>query len=226
MKYKVILWDFDGTLADTGADVWDSLEYAAGKLGGSMDEKFRSCDSNLGKPMGEIFRQVHPFPGEEKLSTFDEWVTIYYRTISEYPKTEFYPGIREILEEAGNDGIRNYIITLKPEEALLRILKKKGWTELFEGCFSPDSFGDEIRSKSQVIADVMASGQMDRDQVVYIGDTFSDVTAAHANRIPCIGVTYGDGDTEKLLKAGPDKVAKDAVELKKILQEEEKDNVK
>ena len=48
MKYKVILWDFDGTLANTGADVWDSLEYAAGKLGGSMDEKFKSCDSNLG----------------------------------------------------------------------------------------------------------------------------------------------------------------------------------
>ena len=34
MKYKVILWDFDGTLANTGADVWDSLEYAAGKLDG------------------------------------------------------------------------------------------------------------------------------------------------------------------------------------------------
>ena len=99
MKYKVILWDFDGTLANTGADVWDSLEYAAGKLGGSMDEKFKSCDSNLGKPMREIFRQVHPFPGEEKLATFDEWVTIHYRTISEYPKTELYPGIREILEE-------------------------------------------------------------------------------------------------------------------------------
>ena len=112
MKYKVILWDFDGTLANTGADVWDSLEYAAGKLGGSMDEKFKSCDSNLGKPMGEIFRQVHPFPGEEKLATFDEWVTIHYRTISEYPKTELYPGIRETLEEARDCGVLNYIITL------------------------------------------------------------------------------------------------------------------
>ena len=221
MKYKVILWDFDGTLADTGADVWDSLEYAAGKLGGSMDEKFRSCDSNLGKPMEEIFRQVHPFPGDEELSTFDEWVTIHYRTISEYPKTEFYPGIREILEEARAAGVRNYIITLKPEEALLRILRKKGWAELFEGCFSPDSFGEEIRSKAQVIADVMASGQMERDSTVYIGDTFSDVTAAHANSIPCIGVTYGDGDTKKLLEAGPEELAGDGAELRKRLEEED-----
>ena len=223
MKYKVILWDFDGTLADTGADVWDSLEYAAGKLGGSMDETFRSCDSNLGKPMEEIFRQVHPFPGEEKLSTFDEWVTIHYRTISEYPKTEFYPGIHGILEEARAQGVRNYIITLKPEEALLRILRKKGWSELFEGCFSPDSFGEEIRSKAQVIADVMASGQMERETTVYIGDTFSDVTAAHANNIPCIGVTYGDGDTEKLLEAGPDFLARNGEELKKRLEEEDKE---
>lgn len=221
MKYKVILWDFDGTLADTGADVWDSLEYAAGKLGGSMDERFRSCDSNLGKPMKEIFRQVHPFPGDEKLSAFDEWVTIHYRTISEYPKTEFYPGIREILEEARSAGVRNYIITLKPEEALLRILRTKGWTELFEGCFSPDSFGEEIRSKAQVIADVMASGQMERESTVYIGDTFSDVTAAHANSISCIGVTYGDGDTKKLLEAGPEELAENGEELKKRLEEED-----
>ena len=47
MKYKVILWDFDGTLANTGADVWDSLEYAAGKLGGSMDEKFKRKTSHI-----------------------------------------------------------------------------------------------------------------------------------------------------------------------------------
>lgn len=33
MKYKVILWDFDGTLANTGADVWDSLEYAGWEAG-------------------------------------------------------------------------------------------------------------------------------------------------------------------------------------------------
>lgn len=187
-----------------------------------MDETFRSCDSNLGKPMEEIFRQVHPFPGEEKLSTFDEWVTVHYRTISEYPKTEFYPGIREILEEARAEGVRNYIITLKPEEALLRILRKKGWSELFEGCFSPDSFGEEIRSKAQVIADVMASGQMERERTVYIGDTFSDVTAAHANDIPCIGVTYGDGDTGKLLEAKPDVLAANGTELKKLLEEEDK----
>ena len=221
MKYKVILWDFDGTLADTGADVWDSLEYAAGKLGGSMDEKFKSCDSNLGKPMAEIFGQVHPFPGEEKLSTFDKWVTIHYRTISEYPKTEFYPGIREILKEANAAGVRNYIITLKPEEALLRILRKKGWTELFAGCFSPDSFGEETRSKAQVIGWVMASGQMEKESCVYIGDTYSDVTAAHENRIQCIGVTYGDGDTKKLLEAKPDELAEDVTELKKLLEEED-----
>ena len=129
MKYKVILWDFDGTLANTGADVWDSLEYAAGKLGGSMDEKFKSCDSNLGKPMREIFRQVHPFPGEEKLATFDEWVTIHYRTISEYPKTELYPGIREILEEARVCGVRNYICLLYTSLETETVLLLQGDTD-------------------------------------------------------------------------------------------------
>lgn len=218
MKYKVILWDFDGTLADTGADVWDSLKYAAGKLGGRMDEQFMRRDSNLGKPMEEIFRQVHPFPGEEKISTFDEWVTIHYRTISEYPKTRFYPGIQEILEQTCREGVQNYIITLKPEEALLRILQKKGWSKWFTGCFSPDSFGEEKKTKAMVIADVMASQQEEPGQVVYIGDTFSDVNAAHESGIPCIGVTYGDGDTDRLKAAGPDYLAENGEELQELLQ--------
>ena len=103
----------------------------------------------------------------------------------------------------------------------MRILKKKGWTDLFEGCFSPDSFGEVIRSKAQVIEDVMASGQMERESVVYIGDTYSDVTAAHENHIHCIGVTYGDGDTDKLLETGPDELAANGEELKKRLEQED-----
>ena len=125
MKYKMILWDFDGTLAYTGKDVWNSLEYAAEKCGGRLPEEFVSEDSNLGKSVKEIFQRIVPVPEEEKYAMFEELVRVHYRTLSEYQDTYLYPGIYELLLDMKEAGIINYIITMKPEEALERILEKK-----------------------------------------------------------------------------------------------------
>lgn len=40
MEYRCLLWDFDGTLADTGSDVWNSLTYAARRAGGAIDDLY------------------------------------------------------------------------------------------------------------------------------------------------------------------------------------------
>lgn len=219
MKYKKILWDFDGTLAYTSKDVWNSLEYSAMKCGGKLPKNFISNDSNLGKPMKEIFDHIFPVPNEEKYEIFEEFVRVHYRTLSEYKDTCFYPGIQKLLTEMTKAGISHYIITMKPEEALKRILKKKGWLELFEGFCSPDSFPEEEKTKSEMIAHVLQKAGQEKSQYVYIGDTWSDVQAANENGIDCIGVAYGDGDTERLLACHPKYYVQDVSEIKNIVKE-------
>lgn len=54
MEYRCLLWDFDGTLADTGSDVWNSLTYAARRAGGAIDDLYMRDDANLADPMDEI----------------------------------------------------------------------------------------------------------------------------------------------------------------------------
>ena len=70
MKYRIRLWDFDGTLADTGRDVWNSIQYAAKKCGGEIDRDYMKKDSNLGKPLAEIFEKVMPYPGMTSSRTY------------------------------------------------------------------------------------------------------------------------------------------------------------
>lgn len=216
MKYDYVLWDFDGTLAYTGADVWGSLEYAAQECGGTIPLTYRKNDSNLGKSVQEIFHQVTPFPGEEKYKEYDDLVRIHYRTISEYPETCLYEGIRELLIWLREKGVVNSIITMKPEKALDRILDKKGWGSFFEECYSPDSFTGTEKTKSELIRYVIER-RTDKNYV-YIGDTWSDVRAAHDNGIPCIAVTYGDGDTAKLVGENPEYIADDVSGIFHILE--------
>lgn len=218
MKYKIILWDFDGTLAYTGRDVWNSLEYAAAKCGGKFPLEFTENDSNLGKPMTEIFHQILPALEEEKLIRFEELVRVHYRTQNEYKDTYLYPGIYELLLDMRKSGITQYIITMKAQEALARILLKKNWTELFDGFVSPDSFPGNERTKSEMIAFVMKNLTFKKSKYVYIGDTWSDVSAAYENGIDCIGVTYGDGETNQLLASNPVYCVQEVSDIQKILR--------
>ena len=39
-KADAVIFDFDGVIADTREDVWDSVEYAANAVGGAMDKEF------------------------------------------------------------------------------------------------------------------------------------------------------------------------------------------
>ena len=49
MKYQMVLWDFDGTLAYTGRDVWITLEHAAAKCGGRLPKEFTGRDISLSR---------------------------------------------------------------------------------------------------------------------------------------------------------------------------------
>lgn len=219
MKYHMILWDFDGTLAYTGKDVWGTLEHAAAECGGRLPKEFTGRDSNLGKTVKEIFGQIIPKPEEEKYEMFEEMVRVHYRTLNEYQNTYLYPGIRKLLTETRAEGMIHFIITMKPKEALEKILKQKGWDDLFDGWISPDSFPGAERTKSEMITHVIRKSDMKTSKYVYIGDTWSDVDAAFENGIDCIGVTYGDGDTKQLCDRKPKYCAHDVSEIEKIIKE-------
>lgn len=218
-KYKVILWDFDGTIADTGKDVWNSIQYAAQKCGGKIPEEFKKDNSNLGKPIREIYQEIVPYPGDAKLDEFDTWITKHYRQLSNYEDTYMYAGIQEVLEAMQQRNIKNYIVTMKPQKALERILKIKHWDHLFDGWLSPDSLSNKEKSKSELIQHLMNVTTNKKDEFIYIGDTWSDVTAAHKNGIACIGVSYGDGDPEKLKNCNPEYFVNTVEEVKKIIKE-------
>ena len=218
-KYKVILWDFDGTLAYTCRDVWNSIEYAAEQLGGKVSPEYMSKDSNLSNPLENIYRNVEPYPGEKELKKFDELITLHYRRLSDYTNTVLYEGIEKVLRCNKKNNLKNFIITMKPREALERILVKKRWSYLFDGWLSPDSFGDTMMTKSELISIAIGNFRVKSDEIVYIGDSWSDVRAATENSIDCIGVSYGDGDVDRLMEEKPRYCVDSPSEIEMILKE-------
>ena len=202
MKYNAVIFDFDGTIAYTAEDVWDSIEYAANRLGSIMPDKIKNDDSNLALSTKELFYKLNPMPTLERFEDFDKDITIHYRKISNYSKTFMYPDIEGFIRLLINKNIPRYIVTMKPREPLERILKIKGWEFMFDGWYTPDYFDGIIYAKEELI-EILINKKLKGYKSVYIGDSYTDVIAARKNEIDCIGVTYGDGDLQKLINQEP-----------------------
>lgn len=217
---QAVIWDFDGTLAYTRDDVWESVKYAAKVCNGNFSESFIRDPSNLGKGMKEIFQEIIPYPGNDKFEKFVQENRIYYRTISNYPNTYLYPGIEEVLGWNRSKSIKNYIISLKPLEPLKRIIRMKNWESYFEGIFSTEELIEQQHTKAELIEYLVKEEKFSHENVIYIGDTFSDIVAANQTGIKSIGVTYGDGDVEKLRKENPTYTVHKAYQIRYVMEVE------
>ena len=216
LRYDAILFDFDGTLADSHKDVWDSINYAAQQVGGALPQAITANPANLALPMDRLLELMTPPVLPAKLDLFKEETVRHYRRLNPLEHTTLYPGIEPLLLELTNSGIPCCIATLKSAEAMERILRLKGWGQYFTYSLSPDSLGGIRRSKTELICELLK--MLKAKNPVYIGDSATDVTAAHQNGIPCIAVTYGDGEVNELIAAKPDWTVQDADELSELLR--------
>ena len=216
MKYSAVLFDFDGTLADTKADVWTSLEYAAKQLGGILPAEYCADSGNLGRSVEEIFHAVVPVQQEDKISVFQENVRLHYRKWNPFSKTVLFFGIEDLLIKCREENLPCYIVTNKPEEPLKKILLTKNWGKYFQSYICPDSNPGRILSKAEMIRQLL--GEISQaPRAVFVGDTYSDIAAAKENRMDSIGVLYGDGNPDLVLAEHPRYVVRKPEQITEIL---------
>lgn len=218
-----VIFDFDGVIADTRADVWESVEYGANMAGGVMDPEFMSDDSHVSLTEWELFSQVVPKPSMERFEGFCHGIKVHYRTMNQFGRTRIYPGVGELLRLLTQKGTPWAVVSSKPEQALSRLLGVKGWGEMIPIRYSLDSM-DGLDTKKALYKYLLEEesplpeSYMKGRHPICVGDTFSDVKAAHDCRLPVIGALYGDGDSEALLAERPELVVATGWELYELMK--------
>lgn len=220
MVLRLILWDFDGTLADTAGDVWHSLSHAARAMGGALPEEWTHDPTKLALSVGELYRGVTPYPGDERFEAFDELVRVHYRTVSTFPSSVLYPGIEALLGAMAAAGVASHIVTNKPRQALERLLSFKGWGGLFSGisCADDHGPGEQDLDKASMIAAALSLRGVAANETIMVGDSAGDIVGARRVGVDSIGVTWGDGDTQALLAANPTHRVDDVAALAVVIE--------
>ena len=185
-KRPVVLFDFDGTVADTGRAVMTSTRKTLAARGFS-EAQMGDLRRMIGPPLWKSFHDFYGFSREESLVVADE-----YRAFFDELGPEEYPvfdGIPELLDGLAAQGHRMAVATSRMEVKCIDMVHELGLSqfEAVVGMNPPQ--GRETKADS--VRDALAALGATADEAVMIGDRFNDVEGAHAMGVPCIGISSG-----------------------------------
>lgn len=195
---KTVIFDLDGTLICSHEDVWDCLEIALEQqFGLDLPAEVREDNRLLARTGAEILRMVFPQATDADCKEYVRRVHHIYTQECSLKKTWLYPGMNALLRDLFQNGYRLFVVTMKPEESAHRILHEKSVESLFAGVYSPDSFSPAHLPKAEIFARLAAQFNLRAENCVTVGDSVTDIVAAHTTGLPGIAVTWGytDGKT-------------------------------
>ena len=204
MTAKVILFDFDGTIADTYQAIAKITNQLSAEFGyKTLDQEELLLIKNLSSR--EIVKR-------SEISVF-KLPFLVRRVRSELSKEigELEPiaGIEQVLKELKNQGYTLGIVTSNNRENVDIFLQKNQLAKLFRYIYS----GTAIFGKHRVLNQVIREQGIPKTDVIYVGDETRDIRSARKSRIPIVAVSWGFNAAQILAAHKPDYQATHPVEL-------------
>ena len=187
-RYKAIIFDLDGTLLDTLADLAEGTNYAL-RVNGFPERTIDEIRRFVGNGARKLIERAVPDGQiEAALEKVRQDFDIYYKVHCK-DHTGPYPGIMEMLQELVQQGYSLGVVSNKPDFAVQELIP-----EYFPGIFasvSGERQGVAKKPAPDLIWEAMKNLQADSSNAVYVGDSEVDLEAAANASIPCISVAWG-----------------------------------
>lgn len=212
--YDAVIFDFDGTVADTGKGIFSSIRYAldACSLPQLSEESLRTF---IGPPLHDSFKRECGVDDDMCIKLVAKYREIYaVKGILEF---ELYPGMEELLKELKSSGIFTGIASSKPEDFINIILDNTHLKSLFDVTSGSDPRYVES-DKTEIVKKCIKKLNPGQDaRILMVGDRFYDIVGAHNSGIECAAVLFGYGNSEEFKKYNAEYIVKDVTELKKVI---------
>lgn len=212
-RYKLIVFDWDGTLVDSVDHIVDSLIAASFKMQLSQRNRDEYA-SIIGLGMHEAIQSLYP---ELCSSYYEDFKGAYSDAFfaKQNMPSDIFPGVLELLSTLESSGMHLAIATGKSRKGLDAALGSTGLNNFF----AVSRCANETRSKPDplMLEELMAHFGCDRSETLMIGDSIYDLKMARSAGVDCIGVAFGACDAKVLSAYQPISVIEEMSELLKYL---------
>lgn len=188
---RFVLWDLDGTLADTAADLVDAANATRAELGLALLEP-EVVRSHIGGGARRLIDRV--FGEDQPAELRDRALATFRRLYAERlcVHTAAFPGVESVVRAL--DG-RQAVATNKPGEFARPLIEQLGWG----GHFCAVVGGDDVerpKPAPDVLLEALSRSGASAKDAVLIGDSEFDAGAARACGIPYVHVRWGYARTD------------------------------
>lgn len=213
---NTVIFDLDGTLLDTLADLTASVNHAMELYGFPCHTK-EQVREMVGNGVYVLMEQA--VPGGRGNPCYDACIREFQKHYQTHMQdnTAPFPGILPLLQELRQKGFSLAVVSNKFDAAV---------KALCADYFSPyirTAIGESAAAKRKPAPDTvflaMDSLQVTPDQCIYVGDSEVDLATAENAGIPCISVSWGFKSAAFLKARGAQRIAADTAELLSYIEE-------
>jgi phosphoglycolate phosphatase len=185
-----IIFDLDGTLIDSEPGVQESFAKAAEAIFPKV--AFDPASVVIGPPLPKMFAATFPNATSEEVGALVKAFRADYIE-NGWKKTRIFDDVATTLKALGDCGYQMFVVTNKPLDISLKILRHFGFDTHFKEIMSLDSAAPPYANKTTMVRALVQQRHLKAEQCVLIGDTKGDAEAAGAMNIPFIWVSFGYG---------------------------------
>jgi phosphoglycolate phosphatase len=213
LRYRLIVFDWDGTLIDSAAAIVECIQQAARDM--ALPVPDRALASHvIGLGLDESLRRAVPSLLPERYMDF---VLCYRRHFLEREDSmSLFPGIAELLRDLRGRGHWLALATGKSRRGLERALQASGLAPLF----AASRCADETRPKPDpaMLLDLLEALQVGPEGALMVGDTSHDLEMARSAGVDALAVAYGAHPRAALDRLAPRGCVASVEELRRWLE--------
>ena len=195
---KAVIFDFDGTLADTMPTIVKTARRVLLDVGLKEDE-LGDLTRLVGPPFPQAFSWIYGMSPEEAMD-----VTERYRVLYNHLGLDAWPafiGIADMLLRLKDQGKQLAVASSKKHSLVNKAIADNGFDSVFDVVCG--KLNDVNYSKADAILAALAALGVTASEAVMVGDRNHDALAAAEVGVPCVGVLWGNtGTPEELEDAG------------------------
>lgn len=209
-----VIFDLDGTLADTLADIAAGVNYALAREG-LPEASTEQIKGWVGEGYLVLMQRAAPQADREQLQRLIRVGGTYYSQHA-LDQTRLYPGVRDLLEALQAAEVPLAVLSNKPALVTVPIVEA-----LCPGIrfVAVAGYRDEASKKPNptLALEIAQSMEAEPRKVLFVGDSATDIATARNAGMPVVAVTWGFRSREQLQAAGPDAMIDRPTELLGLL---------
>ena len=187
---KLVIFDLDGTLLDTIADLAESANYALKQLGYPTHD-VETIRTFVGNGINKLLERALPSheQTEENVMRMRSHFVPYY-DVHNADLSSPYPGIVYLLEDLQAKGIQIAVASNKYQAATVKLVKQYFPNINFVEILGQRE-GINVKPDPSIVFDILQKTHVSKEDVLYVGDSGVDMQTAINAGVDAVGVTWG-----------------------------------